>query len=77
MDLLGSFQLSLPRCVPSQVLDANRCFEKQAPSALSLQLAAYYCGLQIYAQLAPCLGDECHPLYRVSPYGFHFVNERR
>ncbi|XP_036080545.1 neuroblastoma-amplified sequence isoform X2 [Rousettus aegyptiacus] len=62
MTLALAYLLALP-----QVLDANRCFEKQAPSALSLQLAAYYCGLQIYAQLAPCLGDECHPLYRADP----------
>ncbi|KAK7811902.1 hypothetical protein U0070_001955, partial [Myodes glareolus] len=46
------------------VLDANRCFEKQAHSALSLQLAAYYYSLQIYARLAPCFRDKCHPLYR-------------
>uniref|UniRef100_A0A452VGD1 NBAS subunit of NRZ tethering complex n=1 Tax=Ursus maritimus TaxID=29073 RepID=A0A452VGD1_URSMA len=49
------------------VLDANKCFEKQAHSALSLQLAAYYYSLQIYARLAPCFRDKCHPLYRADP----------
>lgn len=48
-----------------QVLDANACFEKQPPSALSLQLAAYYYSLQIYSRLAPCFKDKCSPLYRV------------
>ncbi|KAH0621966.1 hypothetical protein JD844_023774 [Phrynosoma platyrhinos] len=50
-----------------KVVDANKCFEKQAPSALSLQLASYYYSLQIYARLAPCFKDECHPLYRADP----------
>ncbi|GAB1297311.1 Neuroblastoma-amplified sequence [Apodemus speciosus] len=50
-----------------EVLDANRCFEKQAHSALSLQLAAYYYSLQIYARLTPCFRDKCHPLYRADP----------
>uniref|UniRef100_A0A2K5CEZ1 NBAS subunit of NRZ tethering complex n=1 Tax=Aotus nancymaae TaxID=37293 RepID=A0A2K5CEZ1_AOTNA len=49
------------------VLDANRCFEKQSHSAISLQLAAYYYSLQIYARLAPCFRDKCHPLYRADP----------
>uniref|UniRef100_A0AAY5KHE6 Neuroblastoma-amplified sequence N-terminal domain-containing protein n=1 Tax=Esox lucius TaxID=8010 RepID=A0AAY5KHE6_ESOLU len=50
-----------------QVLDANRCFEKQSHSALSLQLAAFYYSLQIYTRLAPCFKDRTHPLYRVDP----------
>lgn len=54
-----------------QVLDANTCFEKQPPSALSLQLAAYYYSLQIYSRLAPCFKDKCSPLYRVSVH-LHF-----
>ncbi|XP_006910303.1 neuroblastoma-amplified sequence isoform X1 [Pteropus alecto] len=62
MTLALAYLLALP-----QVLDANRCFEKQAHSALSLQLAAYYYSLQIYAQLAPCFRDKCHPLYRADP----------
>ncbi|XP_014445107.1 neuroblastoma-amplified sequence isoform X2 [Tupaia chinensis] len=62
MTLALAYLLALP-----QVLDANRCFEKQAPSALSLQLAAYYYSLQIYGRLAPCFRDECHPLYRADP----------
>ncbi|XP_060222000.1 NBAS subunit of NRZ tethering complex isoform X3 [Meriones unguiculatus] len=62
MTLALAYLLALP-----QVLDANTCFEKQAPSALSLQLAAYYYSLQIYARLAPCFRDKCHPLYRVDP----------
>nr|XP_048295685.1 NBAS subunit of NRZ tethering complex isoform X2 [Myodes glareolus] len=62
MTLALAYLLALP-----QVLDANRCFEKQAHSALSLQLAAYYYSLQIYARLAPCFRDKCHPLYRVDP----------
>ncbi|XP_054977538.1 NBAS subunit of NRZ tethering complex [Sorex araneus] len=62
MTLALSYLLALP-----QVLDANRCFEKQSHSALSLQLAAYYYSLQIYSRLAPCFRDECHPLYRADP----------
>ncbi|XP_007641500.1 neuroblastoma-amplified sequence isoform X2 [Cricetulus griseus] len=62
MTLALAYLLALP-----QVLDANKCFEKQARSALSLQLAAYYYSLQIYARLAPCFRDRCHPLYRVDP----------
>ncbi|XP_053317315.1 NBAS subunit of NRZ tethering complex [Spea bombifrons] len=57
-----AYLLALP-----QVVDANKCFEKQSHSALSLQLAAYYYSLQIYAHLAPCLKDKCHPLYRADP----------
>ncbi|KAJ8355654.1 hypothetical protein SKAU_G00184480 [Synaphobranchus kaupii] len=62
MTLALAYLLALP-----QVLDANKCFEKQSHSALSLQLAAYYYALQIYARLAPCLKDKCHPLYRADP----------
>lgn len=62
MTLALSYLLALP-----QVLDANQCFEKQSHSALSLQLAAYYYSLQIYARLAPCFKDKCHPLYRADP----------
>ncbi|KAF6105051.1 NBAS subunit of NRZ tethering complex [Phyllostomus discolor] len=62
MTLALAYLLALP-----QVLDANRCFEKQPCSALSLQLAAYYYSLQIYARLAPCFSDQCHPLYRADP----------
>ncbi|XP_032209160.1 neuroblastoma-amplified sequence isoform X3 [Mustela erminea] len=62
MTLGLAYLLALP-----QVLDANKCFEKQAHSALSLQLAAYYCSLQIYSRLAPCFKDRCHPLYRADP----------
>ncbi|KAJ1077714.1 hypothetical protein K5549_011041 [Capra hircus] len=62
MTLALAYLLALP-----QVLDANKCFEKQSHSALSLQLAAYYYSLQIYAQLAPCFRDKCHPLYRADP----------
>ncbi|KAH0516284.1 Neuroblastoma-amplified sequence [Microtus ochrogaster] len=62
MTLALAYLLALP-----QVLDANKCFEKQAHSALSLQLAAYYYSLQIYARLVPCFRDKCHPLYRVDP----------
>uniref|UniRef100_A0A3Q1NAM6 NBAS subunit of NRZ tethering complex n=1 Tax=Bos taurus TaxID=9913 RepID=A0A3Q1NAM6_BOVIN len=51
----------------SPTMYANKCFEKQSHSALSLQLAAYYYSLQIYAQLAPCFRDKCHPLYRADP----------
>uniref|UniRef100_A0ACB8GDS8 Uncharacterized protein n=1 Tax=Sphaerodactylus townsendi TaxID=933632 RepID=A0ACB8GDS8_9SAUR len=61
MTLSLAYLLALP-----QVVDANKCFEKQPPSALSLQLASYYYSLQIYAHLAPCFKDKCHPLYRVS-----------
>ncbi|XP_006880730.1 PREDICTED: neuroblastoma-amplified sequence-like [Elephantulus edwardii] len=62
MTLALAYLLALP-----QVLDANKCFEKQSHSALSLQLAAYYYSLQIYARLAPCFKDKCHPLYRADP----------
>ncbi|XP_023558187.1 neuroblastoma-amplified sequence isoform X2 [Octodon degus] len=62
MTLALAYLLALP-----QVLDANRCFAKQSHSALSLQLAAYYYSLQIYARLAPCFSDKCHPLYRADP----------
>ncbi|XP_036737524.2 NBAS subunit of NRZ tethering complex isoform X2 [Manis pentadactyla] len=62
MTLALAYLLALP-----QVLDANKCFEKQPHSALSLQLAAYYYSLQIYARLAPCFRDKCHPLYRADP----------
>ncbi|XP_074394189.1 NBAS subunit of NRZ tethering complex isoform X2 [Zonotrichia albicollis] len=57
-----AYLLALP-----QVVDANKCFEKQLHSALSLQLASYYYSLQIYARLAPCFKDKCHPLYRADP----------
>uniref|UniRef100_A0A8C3R102 NBAS subunit of NRZ tethering complex n=1 Tax=Cyanoderma ruficeps TaxID=181631 RepID=A0A8C3R102_9PASS len=57
-----AYLLALP-----QVVDANKCFEKQLHSALSLQLASYYYSLQIYAHLAPCFKDKCHPLYRADP----------
>ncbi|XP_037669373.1 neuroblastoma-amplified sequence isoform X2 [Choloepus didactylus] len=62
MPLALAYLLALP-----QVLDANKCFEKQSHSALSLQLAAYYYSLQIYAHLTPCFRDKCHPLYRADP----------
>ncbi|XP_032999018.1 neuroblastoma-amplified sequence isoform X1 [Lacerta agilis] len=62
MTLSLAYLLALP-----QVVDANKCFEKQSPSALSLQLASYYYSLQIYAHLAPCFMDKCHPLYRADP----------
>ncbi|KAF6321497.1 NBAS subunit of NRZ tethering complex [Rhinolophus ferrumequinum] len=62
MTLALAYLLALP-----QVLDANKCFEKQPHSALCLQLAAYYYSLQIYARLAPCFRDRCHPLYRADP----------
>lgn len=62
MMLSLSYLLALP-----QVLDANKCFEKQCHSALSLQLAAYYYSLQIYARLAPCLKDKSHTLYQADP----------
>uniref|UniRef100_A0A8C1T5E1 NBAS subunit of NRZ tethering complex n=1 Tax=Cyprinus carpio TaxID=7962 RepID=A0A8C1T5E1_CYPCA len=62
MTLALAYLLALP-----QVLDANTCFEKQPPSALSLQLAAYYYSLQIYSRLAPCFKDKCSPLYRADP----------
>lgn len=62
LTLALAYLLALP-----QVLDANSCFEKQPPSALSLQLAAYYYSLQIYSRLVPCFKDECSPLYRANP----------
>ncbi|XP_058144004.1 NBAS subunit of NRZ tethering complex [Dasypus novemcinctus] len=62
MTLALAYLLALP-----QVLDADECFEKQPHSVLSLQLAAYYYSLQIYARLAPCFRDKCHPLYRADP----------
>ncbi|XP_074751723.1 NBAS subunit of NRZ tethering complex isoform X3 [Athene noctua] len=62
MSLSLAYLLALP-----QVVDANKCFEKQLHSALSLQLASYYYSLQIYARLAPCFKDKCHPLYRADP----------
>ncbi|KAM4632894.1 LOW QUALITY PROTEIN: NBAS subunit of NRZ tethering complex [Polymixia lowei] len=62
MTLALSYLLALP-----QVLDANRCFEKQSHSALSLQLAAYYYSLQIYTRLAPCFKDKTHTLYQADP----------
>ncbi|XP_075454502.1 NBAS subunit of NRZ tethering complex isoform X2 [Ascaphus truei] len=62
MTLSLAYLLALP-----QVVDANKCFEKQSHSALSLQLAAYYYSLQIFARLAPCFKDKCHPLYRADP----------
>ncbi|KAJ8008712.1 hypothetical protein DPEC_G00081260 [Dallia pectoralis] len=62
MMLTLAYLLALP-----QVLDANKCFEKQNQSALSLQLAAFYYSLQIYTRLAPCLKDKPHPLYRADP----------
>uniref|UniRef100_A0A8C0HGQ5 NBAS subunit of NRZ tethering complex n=1 Tax=Chelonoidis abingdonii TaxID=106734 RepID=A0A8C0HGQ5_CHEAB len=62
MTLSLAYLLALP-----QVVDANKCFEKQSHSALSLQLASYYYSLQIYAHLAPCFKDKCHPLYRADP----------
>ncbi|KAF0023451.1 hypothetical protein F2P81_024081 [Scophthalmus maximus] len=49
------------------VLDANRCFEKQCHSALSLQLAAYYYSLQIHSHLKPCFRDKNHTLYQADP----------
>uniref|UniRef100_A0A8C1T569 NBAS subunit of NRZ tethering complex n=1 Tax=Cyprinus carpio TaxID=7962 RepID=A0A8C1T569_CYPCA len=62
------FHVNTPLCLfLFQVLDANTCFEKQPPSALSLQLAAYYYSLQIYSRLAPCFKDKCSPLYRADP----------
>ncbi|XP_052380578.1 NBAS subunit of NRZ tethering complex isoform X2 [Oncorhynchus keta] len=62
MTLALAYLLALP-----QVLDANRCFEKQSHSALSLQLAAYYYSLQIYNYLVPCLKASTHTLYRADP----------
>ncbi|KAI4801679.1 hypothetical protein KUCAC02_019557, partial [Chaenocephalus aceratus] len=62
MMLALSYLLALP-----QVLDANRCFEKQCHSALSLQLAAYYYSLQIYSRLIPCFKDKNHALYQADP----------
>lgn len=55
-------------CSYLQVLDANRCFDKQCHSALSLQLAAYYYSLQIYSRLMPCFKDKNHTLYQVSVF---------
>ncbi|XP_059211796.1 NBAS subunit of NRZ tethering complex [Centropristis striata] len=62
MMLALSYLLALP-----QVLDANRCFEKQCHSALSLQLAAYYYSVQIYSRLIPCFKDKNHTLYQADP----------
>uniref|UniRef100_A0A7N8XU99 NBAS subunit of NRZ tethering complex n=1 Tax=Mastacembelus armatus TaxID=205130 RepID=A0A7N8XU99_9TELE len=62
MMLALSYLLALP-----QVLDANRCFEKQCHSALSLQLAAYYYSLQIYSRLMPCFNNKNHTLYQADP----------
>uniref|UniRef100_A0A671WBP3 NBAS subunit of NRZ tethering complex n=1 Tax=Sparus aurata TaxID=8175 RepID=A0A671WBP3_SPAAU len=62
MMLALSYLLALP-----QVLDANRCFEKQCHSALSLQLAAYYYSLQIYSRLTPCFKNKSHSLYQADP----------
>uniref|UniRef100_A0A3Q1FX53 NBAS subunit of NRZ tethering complex n=1 Tax=Acanthochromis polyacanthus TaxID=80966 RepID=A0A3Q1FX53_9TELE len=62
MMLALSYLLALP-----QVLDANRCFEQQRSSALSLQLAAYYYSLQIYCRLLPCFKDKNHTLYQADP----------
>uniref|UniRef100_A0A8C2ZSW2 NBAS subunit of NRZ tethering complex n=1 Tax=Cyclopterus lumpus TaxID=8103 RepID=A0A8C2ZSW2_CYCLU len=62
MMLALSYLLALP-----QVLDANRCFEKQCHSALTLQLAAYYYSLQIYSLLIPCFKDKNHTLYQADP----------
>ncbi|XP_027139762.1 NBAS subunit of NRZ tethering complex [Larimichthys crocea] len=62
MMLALSYLLALP-----QVLDANRCFEKQCHSALSLQLAAYYYSLQIYSHLTPCFKNKNHTLYQADP----------
>ncbi|KAM7368017.1 hypothetical protein PAMP_014272 [Pampus punctatissimus] len=50
-----------------EVLDANRCFEKQCHSALSLQLASYYYSLQIYTRLMPCFKNKNHTLYQADP----------
>ncbi|XP_043920727.1 neuroblastoma-amplified sequence [Protopterus annectens] len=62
MTLAVAYLLALP-----QVIDADKFFQKQAHSALLLQLAAYYYALQIYARLVPCVKDSCHPLYRTDP----------
>ncbi|KAJ7341051.1 hypothetical protein JRQ81_004732 [Phrynocephalus forsythii] len=63
MTLALAYLLALP-----QVVDANKCFEKQAPSALSLQLASYYYSLQIYAHLAPCIFQyNVHNVYTADP----------
>ncbi|XP_068198865.1 NBAS subunit of NRZ tethering complex [Antennarius striatus] len=62
MMLALSYLLALP-----QVLDANKCFEKQCPSALSLQLAAYYYSLQICSLLKPCFTNKNHTLYQADP----------
>ncbi|KAM9062350.1 NBAS subunit of NRZ tethering complex [Sarcophilus harrisii] len=62
MTLALAYLLALP-----QEADANKCFEKQPPSALCLQLAALYYSLHIYSLLLPCFKDSCHPLYRADP----------
>uniref|UniRef100_A0A8C2EEM5 NBAS subunit of NRZ tethering complex n=1 Tax=Cyprinus carpio TaxID=7962 RepID=A0A8C2EEM5_CYPCA len=62
MTLALAYLLALP-----QVLDASTCFEKKPPSALSLQLAAYYYSLQIYSSLALCFKDKCSLLYQANP----------
>ncbi|KAM9782609.1 NBAS subunit of NRZ tethering complex [Neosynchiropus ocellatus] len=62
MMLALSYLLALP-----QVLDANKCFEKQCHSALSLQLASYYYSLQIYTRLMPCFENKNHALYQSDP----------
>ncbi|XP_054617752.1 NBAS subunit of NRZ tethering complex isoform X3 [Dunckerocampus dactyliophorus] len=62
MMLALSYLLALP-----QVLDANKCFDQQCHSALSLQLAAYYYSLQIYSRLMPCFKDKKHTLYQADP----------
>ncbi|XP_041888889.1 neuroblastoma-amplified sequence isoform X3 [Corvus kubaryi] len=62
MALSLAYLLALP-----QVVDANKCFEKHLHSALCLQLASYYYSLQIYACLAPCSMNKCHPIYRADP----------
>ncbi|NXY05652.1 NBAS protein, partial [Pteruthius melanotis] len=62
MALSLAYLLALP-----QVVDANKCFEKHLHSALCLQLASYYYSLQIYARLAPCSMNKCHPIYRADP----------
>lgn len=62
MMLALSYLLALP-----QVLDANKCFEKQCHSALTLQLASYYYSLQIYSHLSPCFKNKNHTLYQADP----------
>uniref|UniRef100_A0A8C9NHE8 NBAS subunit of NRZ tethering complex n=1 Tax=Serinus canaria TaxID=9135 RepID=A0A8C9NHE8_SERCA len=67
-DLLPTTEVCTLNVVCLLILSyANKCFEKQLHSALSLQLASYYYSLQIYARLAPCFKDKCHPLYRADP----------